>query len=78
MTKKEICTSKDSFAYWSGCGGVEFKKIEYGINDYVYCVSGAWGGKKGYHKLKLYYGATDCYIKLHGYRIPFRDCIRMK
>lgn len=77
MTKKEICTSKDSFAYWSGCGGVEFKHIEHGTTDYIYCVANAWHGKKSYHKLKIYYSITDSYVKLHGYKIWFGDCIRM-
>lgn len=77
MGKKEICLENDSFAYYSGFGGLEFKKIEYGIDDYVYCVSGAWTAKKRYHKLKVYYDMTDSYVKLHGYKVWFGDCIRM-
>lgn len=73
-TKKEICLSNKSFAYYSGFNGLELKKIEYGVEDYIYCVSGAWGGTKGYHKLKVYNGE---YIKLHGYKIPLNECIRM-
>ena len=77
MNKKEVCLNNDSFAYYSGFGGLELKKIEYGINEYIYCVSGAWTGKKGYHKLKVYYDDNGDYIKLHGYKIPLSDCIRM-
>lgn len=77
MTKKEVCLQHDSFAYYSGFGGLEFKKIEYGIEDYIYCVSGAWCSKKSYHKLKVYYSEKGDYIKLHGYRIPLNECIRM-
>lgn len=73
MTKKEICLNNPSFAYYSGFGGLEFKRIEYGINDYIYCVSGAWTGKPKYHKLKVY----DNYLKLHGCKIMLDDCIRM-
>ena len=76
-TKKEICLENESFAYYSGFGGVEFKKIEYGINDYIYCVSGAWTSKKSYHKIKIYYLEEGDYIMLHGYKIPLSDCIRM-
>lgn len=77
-TKKEICTSNKSFAYYSGFGGLELKHIEYSINDYIYCVSGSWTGKPAYHKLKIHYGNNENhYIKLHGYRIPLADCIRM-
>lgn len=57
MNKKEVCLNNDSFGYYSGFNGLEFKKIEHEINDYVYCVSGAQGGrsKQKYHKLKVYY-----------------------
>ena len=77
MTKKEICLNNYSIAYYSGLGGLEIKKIEYGINDYIYCVAGAWCSKKSYHRLKIYYGPNGDYIKLHGYRIPLNECIRM-
>lgn len=78
MNKKEICNNNKSFAYYSGLNGLELKYIEYGIDDYIYCVSGAWGGTKKYHKLKV---QTDNngnnYIKLYGYKIPLNECIRM-
>lgn len=77
MTKKEICLQNESFAYYSGFGGLEFKKIEYGIEDYMYCVSGAWTSKKSYHKLKIYYNNDNDYIKLNGIRVPLNECIRM-
>ena len=77
-TKKQICESNKSFAYYSGFGGLELKHIEYGIDDYIYCVSGAWTSKKSYHKLKLYTDNNgESYMKLHGYKIPLSDCIRM-
>ena len=78
MTKKDICQNNASFAYYSGWGGVELKHIEYGINDYVYCVAGAWYGKKSYHKLRIYHVFTDSYFKLNGYKIWLGDCIRMQ
>jgi hypothetical protein len=77
MSKKEICNNNKSFAYYSGLGGLELKYIEYGIDDYIYCVSGAWNGKKQYHKLKVYYDQNGSYLKLHGYKIPLNECIRM-
>lgn len=76
-TKKQVCMENESFAYYSGFNGLELKHIEYGVNDYIYCVSGAWGGEKSYHKLKLYYEAGNSYIKLNGYKIPMSECIRM-
>ena len=77
MSKKEICLKNKSFAYYSGFGGLEFKHIEYGITDYIYCVSGAWTGKPSCHRLKIYYDMTGSYIKLHGYKVWIGDCIRM-
>jgi hypothetical protein len=77
MSKKEVCLNNDSFAYYSGFGGLEFKKIEYSIDDHIYCVSGAWTDKKSYHKLKVYNDNNGSYLKLHGYKIPLSDCIRM-
>ncbi len=77
-TKKQVCENNKSFAYYSGLNGLEFKHIEYGINDYIYCVSGAWSGKKSYHKLKVYTdNKGESYLKLHGYKIPLNECIRM-
>ena len=58
MTKKQICESKATVAYYSGLGGLEAKHIEYGIDDYMYLVSGVWHGKCAYHRLKIHYGAN--------------------
>lgn len=78
MTKKEYCESHDSTAYYSGFNGLEIKGVEYGINDYLYCVSGAWGGGKAYHKLIIHYSRRGAaYVMLHGYRVPLDECIRM-
>ena len=80
MTKKEYCEKHPATAYYSGFGGLEIHGIEYGVNDYLYCVSGAWGSPKNraYHKLKIYYGENNAYFKLHGYRCNLNDCIRMQ
>lgn len=77
MTKKEICLSNSSVAYYSGFGGLEVKFIEDGINDYLYCVSGAWSAKKRYHKLKIQGSYDGAYIRLHGYRCFLHDFIRI-
>lgn len=76
-TKKEIITQNPAFAYYSGFGGLEFHKIEYGIEDYIYCVSGAWTSKKSYHRLKVYYGNNGDFVKLNGVKVPLDECIRM-
>ena len=46
MKKREYCESHESIAYYSGFNGLEIKGIEHGIEDYVYCVSGAWVAEK--------------------------------
>ena len=78
MTKKEYCINNKPVAYYSGLGGLEINGIEYGINDYMYCTSGAWIGKKKYHRLKINYCASGAaFVRLHGYKIPLDECIRM-
>ena len=78
MTAKEYCTSHDAIAYYSALSGLEIHGIEYGVDDYVYCASGAWVGKYSYHRVKVLYSAKgDAYIRIHGYRIPLSDFIRI-
>ena len=55
MNKRQYCESRESIAYYSGLNGLEIKGVEYGIEDYVYCVSGAWGGGKAFHRCKIQY-----------------------
>ena len=77
MNKKAYCNNSPAIAYYSGCGGIEIHGIEYGIDDYIYCASGAWSGHKSYHKVKIYSDSKEnSYFMLHGYKIPLRDCIR--
>ena len=78
MNKREYCESRESIAYYSGLNGLEIKGIEYGVNDYVYCVSGAWGGCKAFHRVKVQYTSKGAaFFVVHGYRIPLDECIRM-
>lgn len=78
MNKREFCESRESIAYYSGLNRLEIKGIEYGVNDFVYCVSGAWGGGKAFHRCKIYYPITgSAFFRVHGYKIPFDECIRM-
>lgn len=75
MTKKEICLQNKAIAYYSGFGGLEVHHIEYGIEDYMYCVSGASSNSKSYHKLKVYYTDDSGYIELHGCKIALDEFI---
>lgn len=78
MTKKEYCLKNPPVAYYSGFSGLEIHGIEYGTEDFLYCVSGAWGGGKAYHKLKIKYDRNGrAFVRLHGYKVPLNECIRM-
>ena len=77
MTKKDIL-EMETTAYYSGFNGLEIKGIEYGVNDHVLCVSGAWYGKPNPHRLKIYYTSENAYIKLSGEKIRLDECIRME
>ena len=79
MTKKEYCEKHPAIAYYSGFSGLEIHGIEYGINDYIYCVSGAWTspGKRKYHRLKIHHNGGGSFFKLHGYKCNLDECIRM-
>ena len=75
MTKREICESHEPIAYYSGLGGLEVRLIEYGIDDYLYVVAGAWNGNRTYHKLKVHYGKYN-YILFHGPKCRLDKFIR--
>lgn len=80
MTKKEYCKNKKSIAYYSGLNGLEIKDIEYGINDFIYCVSNCCdGGKKAekYHKCKIYYTKDNAYFFVNKCKILLSNCITM-
>lgn len=78
MNKRQYCESRESIAYYSGLNGLEIKGIECGIDDFVYCVSGAWGGGKAFHRCKVQYTRKGAaFFRVHGYRVPLDECIRM-
>lgn len=83
MNKRAYCESRESVAYYSGLNGLEIKGIEHGIDDFIYCVSGAWYGGKAarrFHRCKVYYpadGNKSPFFRVHGYRIPLDECIKM-
>ena len=77
--KKTDILNMESVAYYSGFSGLEIKGIEYGINDYLLCVSGAWGAKSKQtpHRLKIYYDDNGGFVRLYGCKVPMHECIRM-
>lgn len=77
--KKSSIISMETIAYYSGFNGLEIKYIEYDIDDYLYCVSGACSpvSKQKPHKLKIYYNERGAFIQLYGYKIPLDECMRV-
>ena len=77
MNKQQIFDMPTK-AYYSALSGVEIKGIiEQHTELYVIAVSGAWGGTKTAHRVKIYYNASgEPYFKLYGVRIPLNECIR--
>lgn len=74
MKRKEVL-AMESIAYYSGLNGLEIKDIN---DERVVCVSGAWGGKKQAHNVKLEWtGNGKPFFRVHGYRIPLDECMRM-
>ena len=61
--------------YWSDMGGVELKEIQYGIDDYALVVAGTMSSTPTSHRLKIYYNSQEPYIRLHGRRLKFSDCM---
>lgn len=77
MTKLEICRYYPTIAYYSAFNGLEIKHIEY-EQDYLYCVSGAWGSDKSYHKLKLYVNRYGCdFIRFRGRKCYLHDFVSL-
>ena len=81
MNKREYCENRESVAYYSGLGGVEIKGVEYVIDDFIYCVSGCYGGTstRRFHRCKIYYpanGKDSAFFRVHGYKIPFDECFK--
>lgn len=77
MNKREYCESRESVAYYSGLNGLEIKGIEYGIDDFVYFISGVWGGGKAFHRCKIQYTRKGAaFFRVYGHRVPLDECIR--
>ena len=69
-----------TIGYWSALGGVEVKKVEHGIEDYIICKVGAWQGNPTYHRVKIKYTDTKYkepkpYIVIRWERLFLDDCI---
>lgn len=80
MTAKDYCRTNPAVAYVSRNAGLEIHGIEYGVNDYVYTVSGAWAGTAAYrfHRVRIDYTARGrAYFRIRGSRVYLDECISM-
>ena len=80
MTAKDYCRTNPAVAYVSRNAGLEIHGIEYGVNDYVYAVSGAWAGTAAYrfHRVRIDYTARGrAYFRIRGCRVYLDECIGM-
>lgn len=60
---------------WYDMGGVELKEIEYGFDDCAKVVAGTMSSTPTSHRLKIYYDSQEPYIRLHGRRLKFSECM---
>lgn len=80
MTKaeKQAYMEQKSVGYYSGFGGIEVKEIQYGIEDYIIFVAGAWCSAKSVHRRKIQYNMSgDNFIVFANCRLYLRDFMRM-
>lgn len=82
MTKAEKSNYKkmDTIAVHSSFGGIEIKKIWFGIYETVVCVAGTLCDNKKLHTVhecKIYYGDRP-YFKLYNRRIHLDECVRVR
>ena len=74
--QQEIFAMK-TLAYISACGGLEIKKVEYGIETRMLVVANAWGGKKSAHEVTIKSNKKgESYFKLFGTRYHLNECIK--
>lgn len=78
MNKREYCESRESVAYYSGLGGLEIKGIDYGVIDFVYCVSGCWGGNWCNGKIQSVFTVAKSTTPQTGKIAHFSGCIGTK
>ena len=75
--EKKAIIEKSALAYYSGFSGLEIKDIEYGIDDHIVFVAGAWYGKKSVHRAKINTTMNGkLYFNYRGNRVHLDECIR--
>ena len=75
--EKKYYLEKEYIGYYSGYSGIEIKEIQYGIDDYIVFVAGAWCSNKSVHRSKVYYTLSGRdYFRYNGNRIYLDECIR--
>ena len=76
MTKAEKRELLSVEGYASMFGGLEVKRIEYGVEDYVLFVVNAWFCNPSVHRAKIHYGGgANPYFIFKGTRVYFNHLI---
>ena len=80
MTKEEKAhyVTLPSIGYWTDFAGVEVKRIDYGIEDYLLCVSFASTETPRVHylKIKTTQGGRP-YVIIYGHNMYLDQCLRV-
>lgn len=75
--EKRLTLESPTIAYISALGGFEIKRIAYGIEDYVFAVSGAWCSEKQAHLVRIQYTRDGrSFIRVCGTRLYLDEAIR--
>ena len=79
MTKeeKQAVIEQKAIGYWADFGGVEVKTIDYGIEDYLTCVSlvNTDTPRVHYLKIKTSRGGRP-YVIIYGHNMYLDECLR--
>ena len=75
--EKKAVIEQPAVGYWTDFGGVEVKSIEYGIEDYLICVSFVETSepKPHYLKIKTTRGGRP-FVILYGKALYLDECLR--
>lgn len=75
--EKEEAMKKLTIGIWTDLGGIEVKDIQYGIDDYLVCVTGATTSKPKVQRLKVYSTATGrAYVITYNRKLYLDECLR--
>lgn len=67
-----------TLGYYSGFGGLEIKAVEYGIDEAIIFIVGAWTGTpEGFRSVIQYNRDGEAFFKYRNAHIYLNDCLRV-